>query len=36
MDGMSKNSKREQDMIKGIERSSGDAADFMDFMTKNS
>ena len=32
MEGMSKNSEREQDELKGVQRTHGDANDFMEFM----
>ena len=35
MDGMSKNSKREKDMLDGVQTEQGDANDFMEYMMKN-
>ena len=32
MEGMTKNSEREQDELKGVQRKQGDAQDFMEFM----
>jgi hypothetical protein len=32
MEGMTKNSEREQDELNGIQRKQGDATDFMEFM----
>lgn len=32
MEGMSKNSEREQDELEGVQRTHGDANDFMEFM----
>ncbi len=32
MEGMTKNSEREQDELKGVQRTHGDANDFMEFM----
>lgn len=32
MDGMSKNADREKDMLNGVERTNGDANDFINFL----